>query len=842
MPTVTRLTVIARFSQLLLCLLLFLSAPLQAQLQEVRYYQIAAQELTEALRSFARRSGLQLAYSSEAMSGLSSNLVEGELDAATALTQLLQNTGIQFSVSGDNTLLLTPISQAAAGEAQPQLYVLPSVQVESEAISDEVFQGAATVNLISREQMDRFTATNVGDIFRDIPGVTATNNRTGASLDLNIRGIQGMGRVKILVDGTNAASSDYRGYGGFGSHVFVDPELIGGVTIEKGPSSGPYGAGATAGVVNLRTLDANDLISEGKDYGLRLRGALGNNSHDGSLDGNDGAGNSIPGNNYVFSAAGAWRVTDYLDLTLGLSKRQSGNYSVGSRGITDDGIENRTNPAGSFSDWYVPTDIPKGSVVDNTSQDVFSVLLKASIQLSNSQSLELGFTTYDNLYGNPRLTATGAPEQHRLSETDKETYTAKYNWAPANPLIDLRANVWTVRAEEYRAGGLVGDTHEQIATTRSRGIEVWNTSRFSWDWLPRQDWRYGGSWLHEKLDMTELGSGGNFPNPEGERDIWSAFTEVEALPFDWLQLHGGLRYDSYNLTGEKSFTSQIPGQAPTLARFDDGRSRVNPNLGVVLMPWGEQARFFARYSEGWRPGSVREVINSYWSLSQEPNLLRPEVSKNLEIGTRFDTSQLFLLDDRVSLGLTWFNTRYEDFVTGSFGYFSNIEGTRYRGLEFSLDYDTGLLFVRYDLTRYLKQQVCYGGTDWGCASRVYRGNTALDFGAPDSPPRYRHNLTLGTRWLNRKLETGLRITDVSDRMMPQVDINNSRETFPAWETGWVAYRVYDFYGSYKVNANLSFNLSVENLRDEYYLEVGASPQLTIPAPGRTVKFAFTYKL
>lgn len=814
-------------------LLLTTNALLAAETQaSTQYFQVTSTGLEETLNQLSRQAGITLSFDASVVRGKTNAPLQGNYRLADALQQLLSGTGLQ-AVQLDATTWA--IKDNTAG-----VLLLGPVQVESEVINEEeVFQRGTSVNHISRTQLDRFTATNAGDIFRDTPGVTAANNRTGASLDLNIRGIQGYGRVKILVDGTSSASSDYRGYGGMASHTFVDPELIGGVSIEKGPSAGPYGAGATAGVVNLRTLGADDLISDDKNYGLRLRGTLGNNSYTGSLDGDDGAGNTIPDKNYVFSAAGAWRVTDYLDLTLGYSQRESGNYKVGDRGGENNIFSGTGKPVGQ---WFTIADTPKGAEVENTSQDATSSLIKANIRLPQNQMLELGFTNYDNAYGNPRLTMTteGTPSQHRLSETDKETYTAKYAWKPEdNNWFDLRANIWGVRSEEYRAGGTWGSAHEQIAITRSKGIELWNSSSFSWNWLPLLDLRYGGSWLNEKLDMTELGTANVAGvNPDGERTTWSAFIQFEAQLKDWLLLHGGLRRDSYNLTGDKAFGATIPGKADTQVHYDDDDSRINPSFGVVIQPWGEQARFFARYSEGWRPGTIREVINSYDPGSMPDGPIVPEVSKNLEIGTSFSTQELLSASDRANASLTLFNTRYDNYVIGGLGTFSNIDGVRYRGLELSLDYDIDWLFAQYGLTRYLKQQVCGGGT-LGCTNGEYYASD-IELEGINAPPRYQHSVTLGTRLLEHKLVLGLRVAVVGDRMMPKLDQDGSRNSTAAWTAGWTAYTVYDLFGSYKFNQQLAFNFSVENLRDEYYLEANTPTQLALPAPGRTAKLSVTY--
>ena len=794
-------------------------------------YHIAAQPLDSTLSQIAERHGLQLLAPANLTQGLQAAPVQGRLTLEQAIARALAGSGLTATRSG-NTLVVQRHNTEAN---QPETHALPEVAVTA-AAEVPFIQTAPAASTISRAQLDRFTPTNAGDLFKGMTGVTAGSSRAGASLDLNVRGMQGMGRVKIMVDGTQSASSENRGYGGTGSHTFVDPELLGEATVTKGPDAGPYGAGATGGVVNMRTLEAKDLIQPGNKYGLRVRGTWGNNSTGDT----DGAGRSVPSGNHIATAAGAWRINEQLEVVAAVTQRKSGNYSVGSRG-GERNLDAATTTGAAAGRWWTMAYTPKGGIAHNTSQDVLSGLLKAKLFLPNDQTLDLGFTSYENTYGNPRVTILGTPSQFRLSEVDKQTYTAKYAWTPAdNPLIDLRANIWGVRAEEYRAGGTYGSPYEQLSVTRSRGAEVWNTSSFSWDWLPLLDVRYGASLLNEKVDIEEIGNpiyAGT--NPNGKRDTYSLFVQLEAQPTDWLRLYGGLRRDSYQVKGNKTFTSLIPGQANLRVHYDDSDSRINPSIGAAVLPWGEQARFFVRYSEGWRPGSVREVMNSYNPRTMPNGPVVPELGKNLEIGASYNGQSLLLANDTAKASLTLFNSKFDNYITPMVTSFSNTPGVRYRGLELELDYDTGWMFAQYGLTRYLKQQVC--GVSTGCTNNENNLGSTIEFSGINPPPRYVHSFTLGTRLLERKLVAGLRVSAVGDRMMPKVDYNGNRNTQYEWLAGWTKHTIYDLFGSYQINKQFSVNFSVENLRDEYYLEANTPVQVAIPSPGRSAKVSVTYK-
>jgi outer membrane receptor protein involved in Fe transport len=68
---------------------------------------------------------------------------------------------------------------------------------------------------------------------------------------INIRGLRDFGRVAVVVDGArqNYQRSGHNANGSF----FLDPELVGGVEVVRGPTANIYGSGAIGGVVSFRT-------------------------------------------------------------------------------------------------------------------------------------------------------------------------------------------------------------------------------------------------------------------------------------------------------------------------------------------------------------------------------------------------------------------------------------------------------------------------------------------------------------------------------------------------------------------------------------------------------------
>ena len=67
-----------------------------------------------------------------------------------------------------------------------------------------------------------------------------------------------------------------RGHNANGA-FFLDPELIGGIDIVRGPSGNIYGSGAIGGVVSFRTKDIEDVVRPGERWGVDVGGMGGSN-------------------------------------------------------------------------------------------------------------------------------------------------------------------------------------------------------------------------------------------------------------------------------------------------------------------------------------------------------------------------------------------------------------------------------------------------------------------------------------------------------------------------------------------------------------------------------------
>src|SRR5690606_23026358 len=123
-----------------------------------------------------------------------------------------------------------------------------------------------------------YPAQAPADTLRGATGIISGEARSSGGLDVNIRGMQGQGRVPVTVDGAINGTTVYRGYQGTSNRSFVDPDFISHIAIEKGPSMGNAIAGGIGGSVSMKTLGVDDIVPEGDVMGIRLMASLSGNN------------------------------------------------------------------------------------------------------------------------------------------------------------------------------------------------------------------------------------------------------------------------------------------------------------------------------------------------------------------------------------------------------------------------------------------------------------------------------------------------------------------------------------------------------------------------------------
>ncbi|MDM9629630.1 TonB-dependent receptor [Rhizobium sp. S152] len=833
-----------------------LSATVPAAGQETRpaastTLSLPAGPLEGALLALARQAGLKLVYRTEITAGKTTGGVNGPLSPAGALAAILSGTGISYHFTDAKTVTLDAGAAASGDGADAgDATVLAPIQLRATTAkpSDQPYETAGSSSYISAEQIERFRGSTAGDVFKNTPGVISANNHNGGAVNVNIRGLQGQNRVRVAIDGTQQTTTTWRGYAGVDDRTYIDPDLIGGVTVSKGPSGGAAGAGVDGGVVGIRTINAKDIVEEGKEYGGRVRiGAQDNTTSQVTV--NSIVQQTEPADFFDFkNGNGSFAlatVQDNFDFVVAGARRYRGNYFAGTKGATTYEFKGHEYPL-SFT--------KPGEEVWNTSSASTSFLAKGTINIDDDQSLELGYVHYEAEYGEGMSSLLFLQDQTfrqaPFSNVKTDTFTSRYHYNP-DDMVDLKVNAWMSIVDQMdMSTGLAyylppwvtpentppGDD-PRYALTRTYGGDISNTSIFDTDY-GQVTANYGVSYLFEDIDAkpymsrtTATSIGVPMVPAVGTRSIASAFTTTEWEPTDWLKFDMGLRYDHYWLTDD--------GPASKVLVREKAGGRLNPSISATLEPI-DGLQFYALYAEGVRPPTMRETMGNDGNVKPNP-YLKPEVAKNWEVGINVSKDGLISDSDTARLKLSYFSNNYSNYISRvsantvniptppdmpNYSYsFDNLRKAHFAGIEISGSYDLGFLYAEGSLTYYTDYAFCR----YAACSDVTEEN---DYASNHMPPEILKWLTVGTRLLDDKLSAGVRITHAGKRLSP---IDPGARQFTGM---WAPYTTVDAFATYKITDNLTFDFQAENLTDRYYIDALDGWN---PSPGRTFRATLTAK-
>lgn len=844
-------------------------------------YRIPAQSLPDALLRFAEQSGLQVSADAPAIRNARSSRIEGVMPAAEALQRLLAGTGFNGVIQG-RTVTLTPAPSAP--RVEPGVIQLGAVRVEGTTTSlgaggaisglseGAIYSEPAPVAHIGADRIERYRGSSPADVFRGTPGVLSGEARNGAgAIDVNIRGLQGFGRVTTKIDGAENAVTVYQGYQGVSNRTFIDPDFIAGVDVTKGADAAAFG---NAGSVAIRTLDAGDIVREGETWGLRVRGGLRGNTSDptaGDLSGYvyrsvvgtaepsktgmDRPGALEPTSGWA-SVVGAYS-SDAIDLLAGYTYREQGNFHAGEHGpvarplnIGDtkiwSGIQPNTMINAGLANYRA------GEEVLNSQLETQSWLAKATARFGDGQVVQLGYNGFrseagDRLASRQTSREGQAQQQARTAGTLLDAYTARYLWAPSDSdLIDLKANAYWSHLElrnPIRGGRLATpkslglDENFRVGSDSDLwGVDVSNRSRFFLD-SGDLELTYGLSYRGEDTRgsrHTAVLEGWNTPR-DGFRHEVAGFAKGAYTPRDWLTLNGGLRYTHY-WSEDRYDPYEVYQNAPEKqdVRTDDGG--FSPSLGLVLRPM-EGAQLYLNYSSTLRAPGLTETISAFNSFVANKQI-QPERSKNWELGANLIRNDLLAQGDRAQFKLGYFHWVVDDYIARNVRTeptialnIENIHQARFEGLEFSSRYELGGLTADFAANYYLDIQYCR--TADACGQKSLYG----DYATNHVPPEYSLELALSQKLMQERLTVGGRVQHTGPRAIGHGDVTAQGAGQFVALVDWKPYTLTDLFADYRVTDRLTASLRVENLFDRYYMDpLGL---VTQPGPGRTVSFSLT---
>ncbi|MCW5797358.1 MAG: TonB-dependent receptor [Nitrospira sp.] len=241
------------------------------------HYQISPQPLNMALRDFALASGLQVSFPDDVAHGRTSPEVAGSYTPEEALSALLAGSGLSFRFTSVDTVTLerggpsmAPTAPAAnshhaaavtdarqGGEpkvTKPVLVpevVVKDVHERNEPDQEQVKDIAGSVNVVTREEIQRARPKNADEMLRRVPGVNVLDEY-GQGLRPNI-GIRGMDprRSKNILLMMDDIPLQPALFGDASTYYMVPIERIDHIEVIKGGATVLYSPNTQGGLINF---------------------------------------------------------------------------------------------------------------------------------------------------------------------------------------------------------------------------------------------------------------------------------------------------------------------------------------------------------------------------------------------------------------------------------------------------------------------------------------------------------------------------------------------------------------------------------------------------------------
>ncbi|MDN2708821.1 TonB-dependent receptor [Janthinobacterium sp. SUN118] len=651
---------------------------------------------------------------------------------------------------------------------------------------------------------------SVDQIVRGMPGTFTQIDPGQGAISVNIRGLSGMGRVNMMVDGVTqnyygSAPSDVSHGGVPGSQfgTLIDPNFIIGVDVSRGNAVGSDGINALGGSANFRTIGVDDVVFAGEKTGARTKMSAGSN----------GVGRSAM-------------------LAVGMKNPAFDGGSVGFLAASSASVigNNYKNGKGTDSEEF-------GFGYNRFyKQKPKSQLLKLDLKLSDFHALELSARDYRNTF--------------TRRDIQSNDYYVKYHYTPFSELIDLNVIASSSRGnQKYMPEALMNFVNTNAAN-RADAVDINNTSSFR---LAGGDAlvTVGGKLMRNEYskhveslvqdpdnpDANQQSIENNTFGPTGKQKIDSLYAGLQYNRGIY-QVHAGLNYTRFELTGYKPACDErvkcFPQGAAHIALKEHG---INPSLLVSaqVAPWFQPFASAERTMRGPNPQEV--FFSNDGGASMNP-FLKGEKSTTYQLGFNSSLHGLLTANDALNFKALYFKSKIDgyitsqsflvcdggrkcnmaevlatdwqtvdEYVTNMYIYINSATPVRTRGWELEAQYQLGPAYARLSYTREKTSQPTSIASAW--------------FGAADISelPSTYYNLDVGTRLFDNKMELGaiIKHTGANRRLSPE---NNTDEV-----TGDIVKvdnpkipAVIDLYASYQVTKNLFLRLSVQNAMDKDYSE------------------------
>ena len=528
---------------------------------------------------------------------------------------------------------------------------LQTIVVKGKRAATGVAAGSRQVTETTAEEIREKEIDSITDLGNTTePGVDFVQPRLGATGGLFIRGLGGP-RVVTLIDnipvpflqnsarvGTSTPTTSISD-----SSNSFDFSSLSSVDVLRGADSSRIGSGALAGALILRTLEPEDLIKDGRDWGAVAKTSY--DSEDRSVGGSLAIAKKIENTSILFQ--GSYKKGHERD-----NKGDNSSYGV-----------NRTKPN--------PTDVEQNNLLFKIRQDIEGGhrigLTAERFDVTNDLNLKTLQGTTSTAY---------KPDGYwGYDDTRRERVSLDYNFeAPdTESLIDaaMLTAYWqrlSKGAGSYgtRNSGAAYERHNEMEE-RSFGVTGSALSEFQTGNLSHEV-RFGGNvdFFQSEQFLTAIPtttvSQSDLPDVDGTR-LGVYLEDRISIGDTGLAITPGIRFDWYNYrpSSSEAFLDNT-GYSYFGLPDDKSGSRFSPKL-LATYQLTPELELYAQWSMAYRAPTVSELYGNFTNVAGgytalgNPDL-KAETANGFEIGANYETADLA---GRVSV----YHNRYKNFINAT---------------------------------------------------------------------------------------------------------------------------------------------------------------------------------
>ncbi|MFT7721325.1 MAG: TonB-dependent receptor [Roseateles sp.] len=733
---------------------------------------------------------------------------------------------------------------AEPAEADPGA-ALPEVRVKAKRLEEDLPADKA-VTVIDAAQITRVQTDNVFDVLKQVPGVGVAGGPRASGMRFTLRGFTENEDVMFKIDGAVKGFEKYR----FGGGVFLEPELLKAIAVERGPSV-QSGSGALGGTISATTKSAMDLLRPGERAGALLKLGYGENNGERLR---MGAVFGRPTERIDLLAAVVKRdshdirLPDRTRLPLSATHAESRLFKIGVMPLDALLIElgHTAYTSGPEATPYDATGgragvggVVRRTIDDQTTHLRFSYEPSGDFTLRGMASREKTHLLDHHVRGESRI-CVGGPI------ASCEDYW-QYDIANAEVFADLKGRLGPVAAA-VTLGAQALRNQRQVRRVTS---------------LPL-------------INERDYPDGYNGNQPPGDKHSEALIADARFTWGDWT-LAPGARWDHYTVIARGGTRTNMlrEGQAPEISF-----SKAQPSLGLTWQAPGSPWSVTARYNQAFRPplidqyfrdGSGNSAGQSGLCMRTEYDILtggivtansRQPLYDPAGLGKPYDAAldhaplngicgALYRPQESVNKELTlawaprpgpagqWY-ARLTAFRIHTRHLLTSLQWRDGRVAQPGVEKRRGAeLELRWDNRRY------FGDLNLATVRRSERDSDALQASSIESfsiPPDSA-NATLGLRAFANRLEAGWRVRHLTDRQAyaagaaPVCLAGTPDALGVATQKGAT---LHDLFASWKFSDAAQLRASVDNLDNrDYCLTSSFAGAVGFHAPGRAGKVAVT---